>query len=113
MLLNFSAPIFVAILGLLLFRFALNRAVLIAVVIGFAGTALILKPGTALFELGALVGLAAAVLGGFAVVAVWRMPKEESAGRIAVTSRSSSSPPVRYSSSHAGHRQKPGLRWRC
>ena len=45
-LLNFSAPIFVPILGFLVFRFALNRAVLVAVVIGFAGAALMLKPGT-------------------------------------------------------------------
>ena len=83
-LLNFSAPIFVPILGFLLFRFALNRAVLIAVVIGFAGAALILKPGTAFFEPAALVGLAAGVLGGLAVVAVWRMPTQESAVRIAL-----------------------------
>ncbi len=83
-LLNFSAPIFVPILGLLLFRFPLSRPVLIAVLVGFAGAALILKPGTALFEPAALVGLAAGVLGGLAVVAVWRMPKEESAARIAV-----------------------------
>ena len=83
-LLNFSAPIFVPILGSLLFRFALNRTVLIAVLIGFAGAALILKPGTALFEPAALVGLAAGALGGLAVVAVWRMPKEESPARIAV-----------------------------
>ena len=46
-LLNFSAPIFVPVLGFLLFRFALNRAVLAAVLIGFVGAALILKPGTA------------------------------------------------------------------
>ena len=83
-MLNFSAPIFVPVLGFLLFRFALNRAVLIAVVMGFAGTALILKPGTALFEPAALVGPAAGVLGALAVVAVWRMPKQESAARIAV-----------------------------
>ena len=42
-LLNFSAPIFVPILGLLLFRFPLSRPVLIAVLVGFAGAALILK----------------------------------------------------------------------
>ena len=82
--LNFSAPIFIPNLGLVLFRFTLNRAVLIAVVIGFAGAALILKPGTAFFQPAALVGLAAGVLGGLATVAVWRMPKQESAIPVAV-----------------------------
>ena len=82
--LNFSAPIFIPNLGLVLFRFTLNRAVLIAVVIGFAGAALILKPGTAFFQPAALIGLAAGVLGRLATVAVWRMPKHESAIRVAV-----------------------------
>ena len=36
-LLNFSAPVFVPLLGFLLFRFALDRRVLAAVLIGFAG----------------------------------------------------------------------------
>ena len=71
-LLNFSAPIFVPILGFLLFRFPFNRTVLIAVAIGFVGAALILKPGTDLFRPAALIGLAAGVLGGLAIVAVWR-----------------------------------------
>ena len=83
-LLNFSAPIFVPVLGYLVFRFPMNRTVLVAVLIGFVGAALILKPGTAFFQPAALVGLAAGVFGGLAVVAVWRMPKEESAVRIAV-----------------------------
>ena len=83
-LLNFSAPVFVPMLGFVLFRFPLSRPVMIAVLVGFAGAALILKPGTALFEPAAVVGLAAGVLGGLAMVAVWRMPKEESAARIAV-----------------------------
>ena len=83
-LLNFSAPVFVPMLGFVLFRFPLSRPVLIAVLVGFVGAALILKPGTALFEPAAVVGLAAGLLGGLAVVAVWRMPKEENAARIAV-----------------------------
>ena len=79
MLLNFSAPIFVPILGFLLFRFPLNRTALVAVAIGFAGAALILKPGTDLFQPTALIGLAAGMLGGLAIVAVWRMPANENA----------------------------------
>ena len=83
-LLNFSAPIFVPILGFLLFRFPFNRTVLVAVAIGFVGAALILKPGTDLFQPAALIGLAAGVLGALAIVAVWRMPASENATRIAV-----------------------------
>ena len=83
-LLNFSSAIFVPPLGFLLFRFVLDRRVLIAVLVGFAGVALILKPGTDLFQPAALIGLASGMLGGLAAVAVWRMPEEESPVRIAV-----------------------------
>lgn len=83
-LLNFSSPIFVPLLGFLLFRFALDRKVLLAVAVGFVGVALILKPGTDFFRPDALIGLASGALGGLAAVAVWRMPAEESPVRIAV-----------------------------
>ncbi len=83
-LLNFSSPIFVPLLGFLLFRFALDRTVLLAVLIGFLGVALILKPGTEFFQPDALIGLASGALGGLAAVAVWRMSVEESPVRIAV-----------------------------
>ena len=83
-LLNFSSPIFVPLLGFLLFRFALDRNVLLAVAVGFVGVALILKPGTDFFRPDALIGVASGALGGLAAVAVWRMPAEESPVRIAV-----------------------------
>ena len=83
-LLNFSAPVFVPLLGFLLFRFALDRRVLAAVLIGFAGVALILKPGTDFFQPVALIGVASGVLGGLSVVAIWRMPTTENPMRIAV-----------------------------
>ena len=83
-LLNFSAPIFVPVLGFLLFRFALDGKVLAAVLIGFAGVALILKPGTEFFQPAALIGAASGVLGGLSAVAIWRMPTDENPIRIAV-----------------------------
>ena len=83
-LLNFSAPIFVPVLGFLLFRFALDRNALAAVLIGFAGVVLILKPGTDFFQPMALIGLASGVLGGLSAVAIWRMPAHEDPIRIAV-----------------------------
>ena len=83
-LLNFSAPVFVPLFGLLLFRFALDRRALAAVAIGFAGVALILKPGTDLFQPVALIGLASGALGGLSAAAIWRMPTDENPIRIAV-----------------------------
>ncbi len=83
-LLNFSSPIFVPVLGFLLFRFALDGRVLAAVLIGFAGVALILKPGTEFFQPAALIGAASGLLGGLSAVAIWKMPAEENAIRIAV-----------------------------
>ena len=83
-LLNFSAPIFVPVLGFLLFRFALDGRVLAAVLIGFAGVALILKPGTEFFQPAALIGAASGVLGALSAVAIWKMPTEENPIRIAV-----------------------------
>ena len=83
-LLNFSSPIFVPVLGFLLFRFALDGRVLAAVLIGFAGVALILKPGTEFFQPAALIGAASGLLGGLSAVAIWKMPTEENAIRIAV-----------------------------
>ena len=82
-LLNFSSPIFVPVLGLLMFRFSLDRSVLLAVLIGFLGVSLVLKPGAGVFEPAALVGLVGGGLGGLAVVALWRMPGGEHPARIA------------------------------
>ena len=83
-LLNFSSPIFVPVLGFLLFRFALDGRVLAAVLIGFAGVALILKPGTEFFQFAALIGLVSGILGALSAVAIWRMPADENPFRIAV-----------------------------
>jgi drug/metabolite transporter (DMT)-like permease len=82
-LLNFCSPIFVPLLGLLLFRFPLDRTVLVAVAIGFLGVALVLKPGIDIVDPAALVGLMGGALGGLAVVVLWRMPASENPVRIA------------------------------
>ncbi len=82
-LLNFSSPIFVPLLGLLVFLFALDKSVLYAVLIGFLGVSLVLQPGAGVFEPAALVGLVGGALGGLAVVVLWRMPSGEHPGRIA------------------------------
>ena len=82
-LLNFTSPIFVPLLGLLIFRFALDKSVLLAALIGFFGVFLVLQPDAGVFEPAALVGLLGGALGGLAVVALWKMPSGEHPGRIA------------------------------
>lgn len=82
-LLNFSSPIFVPLLGLLLFRFALDKRVLLAVLIGFLGVSLVLQPGAGVFESAALIGLLGGALGGLSVVVLWKMPSAEHPARIA------------------------------
>lgn len=57
-LLNTTSPIFITILAILFLGEKLNRYTLTAIISGFAGVSLIMKPGTDLFTLGALLGLA-------------------------------------------------------
>ena len=81
-LLSFSSPLFVPLLGFLLYRFALDRTAFIAVAIGFVGVALIVKPGAGIIVTGALLGLAAGAFGALSLVSLWRMPCGESPVRV-------------------------------
>ena len=78
-----SSPIFIPLLGFLLFRFPLDPRVLLAVLIGFLGVSLILQPSAEDFNFGALIGLLAGIFGAIGVVVVWKMPSHEDPGRIA------------------------------
>ena len=78
-----SSPIFVPLLGLLLFRFPLDRRALLAVLAGFLGVLLILQPGVGTVSPGAVFGLLAGLFGAIGVVVVWRMPAQEDPARIA------------------------------
>jgi drug/metabolite transporter (DMT)-like permease len=82
MLLNFTAPLFIPFIALLWLGEPVTRAITWAVVIGFAGVALILKPGLALFTPVALVGLASGALAAWAVVGVRRLSDTEPTTRI-------------------------------
>jgi 2-methylisocitrate lyase-like PEP mutase family enzyme/drug/metabolite transporter (DMT)-like permease len=81
-LLNFTAPLFVPFLGFLIFRFPVSGRVILAVMIGFVGVALILKLGSGIVQPGALIGLLGGFCGAVATVAIWRMSGQESAMRI-------------------------------
>ncbi len=81
-LLNYTAPLFIPFVAFILLREPITRGTLWAGVIGFFGIALILRPGTGLFTLTALVGLASGALAALAVVTVRGMSDTEPAPRI-------------------------------
>lgn len=74
----FSAPLFAALLGVLLLgeRFRLRRW--LALVIGFLGTLLILRPGIVAIDLGSLLVLASAGLWGVTMIVIKVLARRES-----------------------------------
>ena len=56
-LLNATSPLFIALMAMPILKEKVGLRTAIALLVGFIGVALILKPGTALFTLAALVGL--------------------------------------------------------
>ncbi len=81
-LLNYTAPLFIPPIAALLLREPFPWAVRWAVLVGFAGIALILKPGSMHFDLDGLIGLAAGVFTAFAFTAMRSMGKIEPTTRI-------------------------------
>ncbi len=70
MLLNFSSPIFIAPIAALWLHEPITRRGIAAVGIGFVGITLILKPGSGMFSLAALVGVCSGILAAVAMVSV-------------------------------------------
>ena len=81
-LLNYTAPLFIPLIAALLLKEPFPRPVRWAVLVGFVGIALILKPGVVRFDLDALIGLAAGVFTAFAFTAMRSMGKIEPTTRI-------------------------------
>jgi len=81
-LLNFSTPLFVPIFAFLWLGEAVPRSLKIAIVTGFIGIGLILKPDTGLFHTVALIGLASGIFAAFANVCIRRMSNTEPTTRI-------------------------------
>ncbi|HPD20502.1 MAG: DMT family transporter [Pseudomonadota bacterium] len=81
-LLSYTSPLFIPIIAFLWLREPMDRRVIRAVVIGFAGVLLILKPGVGIFQPVALIALLAAVLASLAMVSIRRMSFSEPPGRI-------------------------------
>ncbi len=76
-LLNATSPLFIGILATIFLQEQLDRFSLLALLCGFIGIALILKPGTELFSLAALIGLASGLFIGCAKILVRYMSDTE------------------------------------
>jgi drug/metabolite transporter (DMT)-like permease len=81
-LLNYTLPLFMPVIAWLWLGEEMNRAVWLAVGLGFAGVALIVKPSEGLVNPVALVGLCAGILAALAQVAIRRLTRTESTARI-------------------------------
>jgi drug/metabolite transporter (DMT)-like permease len=82
MLLCYTLPIFIPIIEWLWLKEPVLRQTKIAVILGFLGIALVLKPGSGLFQAAGLVGLASGLLAALASVGIRRMTVTEPVGRI-------------------------------
>ena len=81
-LLNFSSPIFIAIIALLWLGEKATHKLLLAIIIGFFGICLILKPGMEILSPAALVGLISAIFAAMAMVSIRDLSKTEPTRRI-------------------------------
>jgi len=77
-----TAPLFIPLIAYLWMREPVDRNVRGAIVIGFIGAIMILKPGFGIFQSVALVGLGAGVFASLAMVSIRRMSASEPAIRI-------------------------------
>ncbi len=82
MLLNYSAPLFIAIIAVLWLGEQITLPLLLALLSGFAGIALILKPDTGIIAPASLIGALAGLFAGIAMVSIRRMSDSEPTMRI-------------------------------
>lgn len=82
MLLCYTLPIFIPIIEWLWLREPVSRQTKMAVMVGFIGIILVLKPGFGLFQAAGLVGLASGMLAALAIVGIRRMTVTEPVVRI-------------------------------
>lgn len=81
-LLNYSAPIFIAVIALLWLGERPSPKLISAIIIGFTGLCFILKPGPEMFHGAAWVGLLSAVFAAFAMVTIRNLSTTEPITRI-------------------------------
>ncbi len=81
-LLTYTAPLLIPFLARLVLREHLPPTILLPVLLGFVGLLLILKPGTALFQPEAVVGLCSGIFAACAMVSIRGLSATEPTGRI-------------------------------
>jgi len=77
-----TAPLFIPVIAHMWMRETVANHVWVAIIIGFSGIVLILKPGFGIIQPVALVGLGAGFLGALSMVCIRRMSASEPAMRI-------------------------------
>jgi drug/metabolite transporter (DMT)-like permease len=82
MLLCYTLPIFIPIIEWFWLKEPVSRQTKIAVIVGFIGIGLVLKPGFSLFQAAGLVGLASGLLAALAIVGIRRMTVTEPVVRV-------------------------------
>jgi drug/metabolite transporter (DMT)-like permease len=81
-LLQFTSPIFVPLLALLMLRVPLEGRAITAAIVGFVGVTFVLDPQGAVLTIGALLGLGSGFFSAVAVIAICFLSGRESATRI-------------------------------
>ncbi|MEX2515660.1 MAG: DMT family transporter [Gammaproteobacteria bacterium] len=81
-ILNYSSPLFIAVFALIWLGERASRMLIVALLVGFAGVGLIVKPGDGVWSLAALVGLASGMLAALAMVGIRRLSSTEPTRRI-------------------------------
>lgn len=82
--LSYSTPIFVTIAAVLLLHEQVRARRWAAVVVGFIGVLVIVRPGSSAFSAGTLVAIAAAVLSGIVAIQIKQLSATEPADRIVI-----------------------------
>ncbi len=81
-LLNYSSPLFIAIIALVWLGERPTPKLILAIAIGFIGLCFILKPGIAIFQKAAWIGLLSAMLAALAMVSIRNLSTTEPTIRI-------------------------------
>lgn len=81
-ILNYSSPLFIALFAMLWLSERPGRRVLAAIVIGFIGVGLIVKPGAGVWSPAAIIGVGAGILTALAMVGIRNLSVTEPTRRI-------------------------------